>query len=160
MAQNDNTIDETNEEQLNKYLIFRVDEFFALDLSSVVEIIEMRPITKMPETAPYIAGVINLRGDVLPAINMRARFKKEETSPGTRPVMVVIRFAQMRLALVVDEVADLIEIEPDNLTPPPQVGTDYSHVFVKGIGIVGEQMHLILDADKLVNLSEIEQLTK
>ncbi len=144
-----------NPELVDKYLVFRVDESFALELKTIVEIVESRPVTKVPETPDYIAGVINLRGETLPVLDMRQRFKKPPREEGLRSCMIVIRFEDTKLALIADEVTDLITIAPEAVAPPPQVGNDYSHVFIQAIGIYDDSMHLILDADKLINLSEL-----
>jgi Chemotaxis signal transduction protein len=148
------------DETANKYLVFYIDELFALELKSVIEIIDMRPITKVPETPEYIAGVMNLRGEALPVIDMRARFKKAPKGGNDRQCMIVARFDDMKLALLVDEVTDLVGIDPDNVNPPPQVGHDYSHVFIKAIGVREEGMLLIVDTDKLVNLSELDFMSE
>lgn len=151
---------EINEELQNKYLVFYIDELFALELKNVIEIIGMKPITKVPETPDYILGVMNLRGEALPVLDMRARFKKAPDCGGDRRCLIITRFEDMKLALLVDEVTDLVTINPENVNPPPHVGHDYSHVFIKAIGVREEGILLILDTDKLVNMSELEFLNE
>lgn len=138
-----------------KYLTFLLDESYALDMSMIVEIIQYQPVTPVPETPSYIAGITNLRGTVLPVIDMRARLQKPEREAGQRCCVIVVRFEEMLLGLVVDNVTDLVDIPADKITPPPQVGNNYAHVFVREIGILDGEMTLIIDTDRLVNLDEL-----
>ncbi|MGL5435400.1 MAG: chemotaxis protein CheW [Lachnospiraceae bacterium] len=141
-----------------KYLTFKLDESYALHMSCIVEIMEYKTVTVVPETPAYIAGVINIRGVVLPVIDMRARFRLPEASERSRRCIIIINFNDKKMGLIVDHVTDLIEISPEKVSPPPQAGTYYSHVFIKGIGILDSGMTLIVDTDKLVNLNELEFL--
>lgn len=139
----------------NKYLIFAVDEEYALPLSTVVEIIEHREITRVPETPDYVAGIINLRGHVIPVIDIRTRFRKESKAMGKRRCIIITRIEGKPLGLVVDTVIDLIDIREDQINEVPQVGKNYVHIYIKGIGISEKRMHLIVDTDKLVNYNEL-----
>ncbi len=143
------------EEQPQQYLVFSVDESYALELSKIVEILEYKPITRVPETPPYIAGMMNRHGSVLPVIDMRKRFHKEDRPDLPYRCIIVIRFDEMKLGLVVDNVNDLITLDPGSISAPPQVGPDYAHVFIKGIGVHEQKMMLIVDADRLVNQSDL-----
>lgn len=147
-----------NIEMQNKYLIFEVDERYAIEIEKVIEIIELMPITKVPETPSYIEGVINLRGQVIPVISLRERFKKPAKRNAKRNCIIIISFDEIKLGLIVDTVLDLILIPADMVSPPPQVGSEYAHVFIKSIGVSDGQMNLILDGDKIINYSDIEFL--
>lgn len=138
----------------NKYLMFEVDEQYLISLTHVTEIIEVLNITRVPETPDYIAGIVNLRGHVIPVLDVRKRFKKPDREGG-RQCFIVAEINESPLALMVDNVLDLIDIEPENLKEPPQVGHSYIHVFVKYIGVAGNEMHLIVDPDKLVNYDDL-----
>lgn len=139
----------------NKYLLFSVDEEYALPLSNVVEIIEMVDMTRVPETPDYISGIINLRGHVVPVIDIRKRFKKPEYTGGHTQCIVITRIDSNFLGLVVDKVIDLIDIEPGKLSASPHLGGSYAHVFIKAIGIYDDKMHLIVDPDRLVNHNDL-----
>lgn len=141
-----------------KYLIFTVDEEYALDIANVVEIIEMTDITKVPETPDYISGIINLRGHVVPVLDIRKRFRKTGAGTGKPRCIVIANIEDNQLGLIVDNVVDLVDIEKDMIKDPPQVGSNYVHVFVKSIGITGDKMHLIVDTDKLVNYNDLSFL--
>ncbi len=154
------------DELSNKYLLFEVDEEYALNLSSVLEIIELKTITRVPEAPDYVSGIINLRGNVVPILDIRKRFRKPER-PDVKPRCVIIcNVADNRLGLMVDNVIDLINIDPSKLKDPPQLGSNYVHVFIKNIGISGDdekqdtklpmlKMHLIVDTDKLINYNDL-----
>lgn len=145
-------------EQALQYLVFSVDEHYALELAKIVEILEYKPITRVPETPAYIAGMMNLHGSVLPVLDMRRRFHKPDRDDLPYRCIVVTRFEGMKLGLVVDTVDDLIALEPGSISQPPQVGEDYAHVFIKQIGVYEDKMVLIIDADKLVNHSDLSFL--
>lgn len=157
-----------NEQLQGQYLLFTVDETYALALEQVVEILELQPITAIPETPPYIAGAMNLRGQILPMLDLRLRFHKEQKLPPKeskrsgqdRRCVVVVRFEEQPLGLIVDAVVDLLTITQEHITPPPQVGSDYAHVFVKAIGIHEEQMVLILESEKLICHSDLDFITE
>lgn len=139
-----------------KYLTFELDEIFALEMTRVKEIIQYKPITKVPEAPAYIEGVINLRGTILPVINMRARLRKEDRSDLERRCIVIVSLeGEEDLGLLVDDMADIIEIPVDKIVPPPQVGSNYAHVFVKEIGLLDEEVIQIIDGDKLIHLEEL-----
>lgn len=140
----------------NKYLLFSVDEEYALALSDIGEIIQYREVTRVPDTPDYVAGIINMRGHVVPVIDVRKRFKKPEKQGDlSRRCIIFANVEDNQLGLIVDDVLDLIEIEPENLKEPPQVGNNYIHVFIKYIGIYGNTMQLIVDTDKLVNYNDL-----
>lgn len=142
----------------NKYLVFEVDEAYALALHHVVEIIEYRDVTKVPETPDYIAGIINLRGHVVPVIDVRRRFRKAYRE-GVRPrCIVIIRLDNNLLGLSVDNVVDLVDINPEELTAAPQIGGSHAHAFISAIGIRDGVMQLVVDTDRLVNYNDLYAL--
>ena len=146
-----------SEEIIKKqFLLFEVDEEYAIDIIKVLEVIEYQPVTRVPETPDYIAGVINLRGRVIPVINMRTRFKKQAKEPTYKTCIVIVDMEGIHLGLVVDNVLDLISLEPGNIIDPPQVGKDYTYNFVKSIGMVDNTVKLILDGDRIINFTDIE----
>jgi len=141
-----------------KYLLFEVDEEYALELDKVLEIIELCEVTRVPEAPDYVAGIINLRGNVVPVIDVRKRFRKPAREGVVSRCIVICSIGDNRLGMIVDNVIDLIEIDPENLQDPPQLGSNYIHVFVKNIGLSAsepDRMQLIVDTDKLVNYDDL-----
>ena len=149
-----------NEELIDKYLVFKLDEDYALPLEKIVEIVEMGYVTKIPETPSYIMGVMNLRGRVIPLIDLRVRFKKPPCEDLSHQCVVITNFDDIQIGLIVDNVDDLITMDPQQVTPPPTVGKDYAHVFIREIGIYQDQMKLILDGDKLINHQDLDFMSQ
>ena len=126
------------------------------------EIIQLQAITAIPETEDYIKGLINLRGKVIPVVDVRLRFKQEPFEYNDRTCIIVINIKSMMVGLIVEKIAEVVEIKEDNILPPPSVGrTDkVQNKYVYGIGKVGDTVKLLLDPDKLLNdqdLTVVEQ---
>ncbi|MDE7018394.1 MAG: chemotaxis protein CheW [Lachnospiraceae bacterium] len=149
--------------QKGKYMTFKSgNEYFGLEIQYVNEIIQLQAITAIPETEDYIKGLINLRGKVIPVVDVRLRFKQEPFEYNDRTCIIVINIKSMMVGLIVEKIAEVVEIKEDNILPPPTVGrTDrIQNKYVYGIGKVGDTVKLLLDPDKLLNdedLSVVEQ---
>ena len=149
--------------QRGKYMTFKSgNEYFGLEIQYVNEIIQLQAITAIPETEDYIKGLINLRGKVIPVVDVRLRFKQEPFEYNDRTCIIVINIKSMMVGLIVEKIAEVVEIKEDNILPPPSVGrTDkVQNKYVYGIGKVGDTVKLLLDPDKLLNdqdLTVVEQ---
>ncbi len=149
--------------QKGKYMTFKSgNEFFGLEIQYVNEIIQLQAITAIPETEDYIKGLINLRGKVIPVVDVRLRFKQEPFEYNDRTCIIVINIKSMMVGLIVEKIAEVVEIKEDNILPPPNVGRSdrIQNKYVYGIGKVGDTVKLLLDPDKLLNdedLSVVEQ---
>ncbi|MCI8356756.1 MAG: purine-binding chemotaxis protein CheW [Lachnospiraceae bacterium] len=160
-------VDEDNagerDTQKGKYMTFKSgNEYFGLEIQYVNEIIQLQAITAIPETEDYIKGLINLRGKVIPVVDVRLRFKQEPFEYNDRTCIIVINIKSMMVGLIVEKIAEVVEIKEDNILPPPSVGrTDkVQNKYVYGIGKVGDTVKLLLDPDKLLNdqdLTVVEQ---
>lgn len=146
-----------------KYMTFKSgSEHFGLDIQYVNEIIKVPSITAIPRTEAYIKGLINLRGKIVPVIDVRLRFNQDPLQYDDRTCIIVINVGDVTVGLIVEQIAEVIEIKEENILPPPKMGrvdkTD--HRFVYGIARVGNSVKLLLDPDKLLHdedLSAIEQ---
>lgn len=153
--------DENNEK--GKYMTFKSgNEYFGLAIQYVNEIIQMQEITAIPETEDYIKGLINLRGKVVPVIDVRLRFKQQPLEYNDRTCIIVINVKSAVVGLIVEKIAEVVEINEDNILPPPKIGhgDKAQNKYVYGIGKVGNAVKLLLDPDKLLNdedLSIVEQ---
>jgi purine-binding chemotaxis protein CheW len=129
------------------------NEYFGLEIRYVNTIIQLQSVTKIPETEDYIKGLINLRGKVIPVIDVRLRFKQPELDYNDRTCIIVINVKSMMVGLIVEQIAEVVEIADDNILPPPTIGRgDKGHnKYVYGIGKVGDTVKLLLDPDKLLN---------
>jgi len=140
--------------QKGKYMTFKSGkEYFGLEIRYVNTIIQLQAVTKIPETEDYIKGLINLRGKVIPVIDVRLRFKQPELDYNDRTCIIVINVKSMMVGLIVEQIAEVVEISDDNILPPPTIGRgDKGHnKYVYGIGKVGDSVKLLLDPDKLLN---------
>ena len=149
--------------QKGMYMTFKSgNEYFGLKIQYVSEIIQFQTITAIPETEDYIKGLINLRGKVIPVIDVRLRFKQKPFEYNDRTCIIVINVKSMLVGLIVEKIAEVVDIKEDNILPPPTIGrTDkVQNKYVYGIGKVGNSVKLLLDPDKLLNdedLSVVEQ---
>lgn len=149
--------------QKGKYMTFKSgDEYFAIGIQYVSEIIGFQKITVIPETADYIKGLINLRGKIIPVIDVRLRFKQPPFEYNDRTCIIVINVKSTVVGLIVETIAEVVTIEEENILPPPSIGRSdkVQNKYVYGIGKVGDSVKLMLDPDKLLNdedLSTLEQ---
>ncbi len=150
-------MEESEDTQKGKFLTFSVGkEAYGIEIKHVTEIIGIQEVTEVPELPNYVKGIINLRGKIIPVIDVRLRFKKDSKEYNDRTCIVVIDIKEVSVGLIVDNVAEVINIEEDNIVPPPDVKTGFHNRYVRGIGKIGNEVKLLLDCDKLLNDDEFE----
>jgi purine-binding chemotaxis protein CheW len=149
---------EDNEDLMeDKYLTFRVHErHFGVDIRNVVEIVVLPYITEVPDMPSFVTGIINLRGKVIPLVDMRSRFLLPKAEFTERTCVIIIESNNYRVGLVVDSVDEVIKINKDQMEPTPRIGDSITSRFVEKIGKVGEDVKIILNLNKLLNEGEIE----
>lgn len=160
MAELLDEVTETSEDtQKGKFLTFSVGrESYGIEIKFVTEIIGIQDITEVPELPDYIKGIINLRGKIIPVLDVRLRFKKEVKEYNDRTCIVVIEIKEISVGLIVDNVSEVISIEEENIVPPPDIKTGFNSRYVRGIGKVSNEVKLLLDCDKLLNDDELNSL--
>lgn len=146
-----------------QYLTFRVGaESFAIAISGIKEIIEYRPPTEVPMMPPFIRGVINLRGRVVPVIDLSVRFGRGKTQVARRTCIVIVEVAhdghEQDLGVVVDAVNAVLEIADADIEPPPSFGARLRADFMTGMGKVGEAFVIILNAEQVLSIEELAAL--
>lgn len=157
------TAAEKQDSRKGKYMTFKSgNECYGLSLQYVSEIIQFQNITAIPETEDYIKGLINLRGKVIPVVDVRLRFKQDPFEYNDRTCIIVIDVKSMIVGLIVEQIAEVVEIQEENILPPPTFGRvdKAQNKYVYGIGKIGDAVKLLLDPDKLLNdedLSDEEQ---
>jgi purine-binding chemotaxis protein CheW len=159
----DNVIKPEDEQdtQKGKYLTFYVgDEVYALEISQVREIISILPITTLPEYPAYIKGVVNLRGQVIPVMDMRLRLKKEPVEYDSNTCIVIIEVNNLIIGLIVDNVSEVTFIEDSNVMNAPEFDGRSDNRYIKSIGLIGETVWLILDCRMLLSKDEVEVLSR
>ncbi len=152
------------DEKKSKYMTFKSgNEYFGIKIQYVNEIIQIQAITKVPETENYIKGLINLRGKIIPVIDVRLRFGQEAFEYNDRTCIIVLQVNSTMVGLIVEKIADVVEIKDNDILPPPTISrTDQvNRKYIYGIGKVGDTVKLLLDPDKLLSdtdLSSVEQV--
>ena len=139
--------------QKGKYMTFKSgSEYFGLEIQYVQQIIQFQTITRIPETEDYIKGLINLRGKIIPVVDVRVRFRQEACEYNDKTCILVINVKSMTVGLIVEQIAEVVEIREENILPPPTIGrADKGHSkYVYGIGKVGNSVKLLLDPEKLL----------
>jgi len=147
--------------EISQYLAFRLEnEVFAFDISKVREVLEFESITKVPQTPDMMKGVINLRGAVVPVIDMRIKFGMSETEKTVNTVIIIIEIDldgdYTMIGALVDSVQEVIDLDSSHIEPPPKIGTKLNTEFIKGMGKQDGQFLIILDIEKIFSADELE----
>jgi purine-binding chemotaxis protein CheW len=140
--------------ETTQYLTFKLaEEIFAVDVAKVREILDYTPATKVPGTPEFMRGVINVRGNVVPVVDMRLKFGLSETEKNVDTCIIVmeIEFDEDKTVLgaLADSVQEVFELEPNQIEPPPRLGTRWKTEFIKGIGKRNSELIIILDIDRV-----------
>lgn len=148
----------------NSYLTFKIgDELFASHVSNVNNIVEASKITKVTESPEYMRGVINLRGTVLPVVDLRIKFGMPETEFTTNTCILVTEILQdnnlVQVGALVDSVQEVLELKDEQILPPPTMGNNKTAKFIKGISRPSEEFIMILDMEVVFNVDEVHGLT-
>jgi len=145
--------------QKGKFLTFSIGkEDYGIEISHVTEIIGIQAITEVPELPEYIKGIINLRGKIIPVMDVRLRFRKSAKEYNDRTCIIVVDIQEVSVGLIVDTVNEVMNIEDENIVPPPDMKTGFRNRYVKGIGKVGSDVKLLLDCEKLLSDQEIHEI--
>ncbi|MBP2649191.1 MAG: CheW protein [Firmicutes bacterium] len=158
MAKSMNEVVENLEDtQKGRFLTFSVGkEDYGIEICFVTEIIGIQEITEVPELPDYVKGIINLRGKIIPVMDVRLRFKKAAKEYNDRTCIIVIDVRDIYIGLIVDKVCEVLSIEEDNTVQLATVANGFNNRYIRGIGKVGSEVKLLLDCDKLLNDDEAE----
>lgn len=141
---------------MSRYLTFIIEnEYFGIDISTVIEIIGMQKITQMPQQPDYVNGVINLRGKIIPTIDVRTRFGKQKAEYDERTCIIVVDVDDMMVGFIVDRVDEVMAISDENISQPPKFNGDFKTKFVKGIAKVGDNIIMLLESGLLLSEEEL-----
>ncbi len=142
---------EDEDTQEDKFLTFVLNkEEYGIEIRHVTEIIGIQNITEVPDMPPYIKGVINLRGKVIPVMDVRLRFSMEERPYDDRTCIVVINIDGQSVGLIVDRVSEVLDIPGSDVEPPPKVKRGESSRFIEGMGKIDDQVKILLNAHQLM----------
>ncbi len=147
--------------QKGRYLTFVIeDEGYGLEIQYVTEIIGIQKITEVPDLPVFLKGIINLRGKIIPVMDVRLRFSKPPMAYHDRTCIIVVDVGGISLGLIVDTVSEVLDIEEKYIVPPPVTLMGSSNQYLKNIGIIGNEVKLLLDCNKLLQEDELNQLTQ
>lgn len=150
----------TDLSEIQTYLSFKLgEEVFAINVSKVLNILEMSHITKIPKAPEYMKGVINLRGTVLPVVDLRIKFGSPEKEVTVDTSIIVLSIdlngESVLIGTQVDAVREVLELRNDEIVPAPSIGTKYNSGFIEGMWRMDEKFIMILDIDKVFSTDEV-----
>jgi len=160
MIQEEVLKDEALDTEKGKYMTFKSNgEYYGIALKYVVEIVGIQKITSIPEVEDYIKGLINLRGKIIPVIDVRVRFRQEPFEYNDRTCIIIINVNETVVGLIVETIAEVVEIDDSNIVPPPTLNPkNVKNQYVYGLGKVGDSVKMLLDPDKLIKDEELNFL--
>ncbi len=143
----------------DKYMTFKVgEEVFAIEIQFIIEIVEMQKITEVPDLPEYVKGVINLRGKIIPVIDLRLRFNLPQQKYGDRTCIVITDINNTAVGFIVDIVDEVVTIIQDNIAPAPDFKiSGKNEKYLRGLGKVGEEVKIILDVEKLLYREDLNK---
>lgn len=151
-------VDMEENAQKDKYLTFYLEgEAYGIEIRHVTEIIGIQPITQVPELPGYVRGIINLRGKIIPVMDVRVRFNKKPQNYDERTCIVVVEVNDLSVGLIVDTVSEVMSISEENTVQMPNMGKAHHNRYVKRIGKVNHEVKLLLDCVKLLCDEELDE---
>ena len=147
-----------NEDE-RQYLTFELgDEFYGVNILKVQEIKGYTDVTRIPNTPPYMKGVLNLRGTIVPIINLRMKFGMDQIDFTSFTVIVVVVVNERVMGMIVDSVSDVLTLGADDMKPAPALGTSVDTSFIDGIATTADRLVTLLDIDRVLTEKELEQV--
>ena len=147
--------------QADKYLTFLTGkESYGISIQDIIEIIELQRIIDVPDTPDFIKGVINLRGKIIPVMDVRLRFHIDARDYDDRTCIVVVNVRGTTLGFIVDTVEEVVEITQNNIEPPPRFRKKDGQInnYIRGMGKADDQVKILLDVEKILFEEELEQI--
>jgi len=143
-----------------QYLTFKLEEeIYALEITKVREVLDYTKVTKVPQTPPFVKGVINLRGKVVPVVDLRLKFGMTETQQTIDTCIIIVEISldeeHTQLGALADQVQEVLELDPTQIEPPPKIGSRLDTEFIKGMGKINDEFIIILNIEKVFSLGEL-----
>jgi purine-binding chemotaxis protein CheW len=142
-------------EMLEQIISFNVGkEEYGVEIQTVKEVIRLREITRLPKAPTFVKGVINLRGDVIPIIDLREKFSLEEEDYTEKTRVIVVEVEGKSIGMVVDSVSHVARLAEDQIEPPPSLVGGLSGEYIRGVGKLGERLIVLLNIDRILSTEE------
>ncbi len=157
-------LDEVGVRLAGKYMTFKLAaELYGIEILKVRELIRLMEITRVPGTKPFIRGVINLRGKVIPVVDLRMKFGMGELTATEQTVIIVVQYQfkgqELTMGVLVDEVLEVLRLAPDQIEPPPDFGTGGIDIrYIMGVGNSDKRVVLLMDIGQVLSAEESAQL--
>ncbi|GLR71483.1 chemotaxis protein CheW [Agaribacter marinus] len=146
----------TENEHKNEFLTFVLgEENYALDIMTVKEIRGYEQVTKIANAPDYIKGVLNLRGDIVPIIDLRIKFGVGQATYNEFTIVIMLMIDERIVGIVVDEVSDVIKVGTSQIKPPPEFGVAFDSAYLHGLTTISEQMIILVNIQKLISSDEL-----
>lgn len=151
MSENFKNTIEAEDTQQGKYLTFQIgDEIYGIEISAVVEILNIQAITFVPLVPEYVKGIINLRGKVVPVLDVRLKFKKSARNYDERTCIIILEIHDIMIGIIIDRICDVLNIDDKQIVDLPSLKTVEHSVFVRNIANVSDKAILILNSEKFI----------
>jgi purine-binding chemotaxis protein CheW len=138
----------------NKYVVFKLEnEEYGIDILRVKEIKEMLRITRVPKAPSFVRGVVNLRGEVIPVIDLRKKFNLQQRNDTGSTRIIIVTVDEITVGLIIDTSSEVLEIEKEFIEEPPTAIASIDHSYIYGIGKVGERLIILLDVSKIISVT-------
>jgi len=152
-------------ELAGKYLTFILGkEEYGVEILKVQEIIGMMPVTHVPRSPSFLRGIINLRGSVIPVVELRLKFGMEDVKDTEKTCIIVVNVKteseakKVVMGIIVDEVSEVVDVRSEQIDPPPKMGSAVDTTFILGVGKLGKKVAILLDIDKVLTRNEVVEL--
>lgn len=147
----------------NQFVTFKIEnEIYAIDVFKIREILEVPDITKVPGMPPMIRGVINIRGSVVPVLDMKMKFGQAQTEETQDTAVIVTEITNeegvIQIGIIVDSAREVVTLEPENIEEPPRLGIFIDNKYLSGMGKINDNFVIILNIDKILSEDEISQV--
>lgn len=158
----ENIVERLEEDSLkDKYLTFTIDnQPYGIEIKNITEIVSIQPIVEVPDIPEYVKGIINLRGKVIPVIDLRIRLKKQTVEYTDKTSIIIIDIIDKSIGLIVDCVNDVITISDNNLEELSIINKDFNNRYIKGFGKIENNIILLLDCEKIFTDEEIVDIDR
>ncbi|MGI9951235.1 chemotaxis protein CheW [Moorellaceae bacterium AZ2] len=144
---------------MEQLVVFQLaGETYGVDIAHVHEIIRLQPITEVPRTPDFVEGVINLRGRIIPVIDLHKRFGLPAAEASNNTRIMVVEVKGITVGMIVDAVSEVLRLPEENIEPPPPIIQGVDVAYLRGVGKWGDKLIILLDLDRVLRESEHEQL--
>ena len=160
-AEQDNSQVKAKNGELTRWVTFHLDkEVYGINVMQVQEVLRYSEIAPVPGSPDYVLGIINLRGNVVTVIDTRMRFGIEPMEVTDSSRIVIIEAGGQVVGILVDSVAEVVDLSVDDIDPAPNIGTEESAQFIKGVANLGEELLIIIDLNKLLTSEEWDEISR